>query len=228
MTQTLKQKIGSIPLIDYIHNVFVLRRSKIQIAENPSFVSEEAVEKYFELLRNSSFYVEYGSGGSTVAAAKLGKNFSSYEPSEKFLKLVSKKIKQLGKFDPQCMDLKSIYYGPTRTWGIPFPYVLSKFIFRKGMQKYSNPHWENLKRFPDLILIDGRFRVACALKAIKSLKHQDNWVIIVDDYLDREEYKIIEEFSELDAVIGTTAFFSKKLFSKDIDKAIVLHELEFL
>ena len=91
MKQTLKQKIGSIPLIDYIHNVFVLMCAKIQIAENPSFVSKEAVEKYFELLQNSSFYVEFGSGGSTVAAAKLGKNFSSYEPSEKFLKLVSNK-----------------------------------------------------------------------------------------------------------------------------------------
>ena len=228
MKQTLKQKIGSIPLIDYIHNVFVLRRAKIQISENPSFVSEEAVKKYFELLQKSNFYVEYGSGGSTVAAAKLGKNFTSYESSEKFLNLVSKKIIQLGKFDSQSMILKSINYGPTRTWGIPFPYALSKFIFRKGMQKYSDPHWENFKRFPDLILIDGRFRVACALKAIKSLKYQDDWVIIVDDYLGREEYKIIEEFSDLDAIIGTTAFFSKKLFSKDIDKAIVLHELDFL
>ena len=228
MKQTLKQKIGSIPLIDYIHNIFALRRAKIQISENPSFESKEAIEKYFELLQNSSFYVEFGSGGSTVAAAKLGKNFSSYEPSEKFLKLVSNKIKKLGKFDGQCMNLTSIYYGPTRTWGIPFPYILSKFIFRKGMQRYSNPHWENLKHFPDLILIDGRFRVACALKAIKSLKHQDNWVIIVDDYFDREEYKIIEEFSDLDAILGTTAFFTKKLFSKDIDKAIVLHELDFL
>ena len=43
-----------------------------------------------------------------------------------------------------------------------------------------------------------------------------------------EEYKIIEEFSNLDAILGTTAFFTKKLFSKDIDKAIVLHELDFL
>ena len=84
MKQTLKQKIGSISLIDYIHNVFVLRRAKIQISENPSFVSAEAIEKYFELLQKSSFYVEYGSGGSTVAAAKLGKKFSSYESSENF------------------------------------------------------------------------------------------------------------------------------------------------
>ena len=79
MKQTLKQKIGSIPLIDYIHNIFVLRRAKIQISENPSFVSKEAVKKYFELLQKSSFYVEYGAGGSTVAAAKLGKNFSISE-----------------------------------------------------------------------------------------------------------------------------------------------------
>ena len=59
----------------------------MKISENPSFVSEKAVKKYFELLQKSSFYVEYGSGGSTVAAAKLGKNFASYESSEKFLKL---------------------------------------------------------------------------------------------------------------------------------------------
>ena len=228
MKQTLKQKLGSIPLVDYIHNILVLRRAKIQIPEKPSFVNAEAVEKFFDLLEKSSFYVEYGSGGSTVAAAKLGKNFSSYESSEKFLKIVGEKIRKLGKFDPENIDLNSIYYGPTRTWGIPFPYIFNRFIFWKGMQNYSDPHWEKTKRYPDLILIDGRFRVACALKAIKSLKHQDNWVIIVDDYLDRQEYKIIEEFSDLDEILGTTAFFSKKLFVKDIDKAIISHELDFL
>jgi len=53
LKQTLKQKIGSIPLVDYIHNVFVLRHAKIQIAESPSFVSEKAVKKYFELLQKS-------------------------------------------------------------------------------------------------------------------------------------------------------------------------------
>ena len=62
MKQTLKQKIGSIPLIDYIHNVFVLRRAKIQIAENPSFVSKEAVEKFYEIAMSKGATDEGGPG----------------------------------------------------------------------------------------------------------------------------------------------------------------------
>ena len=52
--QTLKQKVGSIPLIDYIHNVFVLRRAKIQIAENPSILGLGDLELHDRERRQTS------------------------------------------------------------------------------------------------------------------------------------------------------------------------------
>ena len=44
---------------------------------------------------------------------------------------------------------------------------------------------------PDVVLIDGRFRVACFLYALIHTK--PGTVIIFDDYADRPEYHVVEE-----------------------------------
>jgi hypothetical protein len=45
----------------------------------------------------------------------------------------------------------------------------------------------------DLILIDGRFRVACALKCF----NLENCLILFDDFLNRAEYSIILKFYDI-------------------------------
>jgi hypothetical protein len=58
---------------------------------------------------------------------------------------------------------------------------------------------------PDLILVDGRFRVACALKCIQALKNSYD-MMLVDDY-SRSEYRVIETFAKLDRMCGRMAVF---------------------
>jgi hypothetical protein len=44
-------------------------------------------------------------------------------------------------------------------------------------------------------LIDGRFRVACALKAFSVIS--DTCVVLFDDFLNRPQYHIVLEFYEV-------------------------------
>ncbi len=74
---------------------------------------------------------------------------------------------------------------------------------------------------PDLVLVDGRFRVACALTAIKNLYDKFDFEILFDDYADREFYHAIEEFACLHDMHGRMAVFKQKLVSmEDLDAAI--------
>ena len=52
---------------------------------------------------------------------------------------------------------------------------------------------------PDLILIDGKFRVACALKLLNYFRRHRHidYELMVDDYVGRKQYHILEKFFEV-------------------------------
>ena len=61
----------------------------------------------------------------------------------------------------------------------------------------------------DAILVDGRFRVACALAVV--LRQPDSeWHMLVDDYEGRIHYEAIEEFAQLQGRHGRMALFEPK------------------
>ena len=140
---------------------------------------------YFEkYLKKSKFYLEYGSGASTFFAKKNKKKFISLEADKSFYSFVKKNIKQI----------KYLDIGPTKYFSIP---ILPTYMIRKKINYYSN-YLTNIYNsqgvIPDLILIDGRFRILTTLKIIRFLKKKkaQNITIIIDDYLKRRHYKNIE------------------------------------
>jgi hypothetical protein len=60
------------------------------------------------------------------------------------------------------------------------------------------------------VLIDGRFRVACAL-AVALNQYDKEWVVLVDDYVGRKEYQPIACFLELSGTYGRMAEFHPKV-----------------
>src|SRR5699024_4064786 len=58
-----------------------------------------------------------------------------------------------------------------------------------NFDSYFNWIWKQ-KEKPDVVLIDGRFRVACFLTSV--LYANPNTKIIFDDYTDRTYYHIVE------------------------------------
>lgn len=160
-----------------------------------------------ELLKRSlsgcKLFLEYGAGGSTVLAAKQGVcSIFSVESDRSFLDAVSGKLKLLegssSEFTPVCADI-----GPTGDWGAPTDKASAS-----KWPNYCVQVWEQLllsNTFPDVVLIDGRFRVACFLASL--VFSQKGTVILFDDYLDRPQYHSVERFIARSSTAGRMAEF---------------------
>ena len=107
-------------------------------------------------------------------------------------------------------------------YSIPILFFFRKFFLISKAKNYASnilAKLENKKIFPDLILIDGRYRVLCALYCYKFIiKYNFNTVIIVDDYLNRKSYHVLEKLFAF-KIIGRFGVFYK--FKK-------IHNIELL
>ena len=73
-----------------------------------------------------------------------------------------------------------------------YPIVTSKKKIKNYVESIDK--YFKKKKNPDLILIDGRFRVACCLNLLKHKKVKKNKILIVlDDYKKRKDYKILKK-----------------------------------
>ena len=80
--------------------------------------------------------------------------------------------------------------------------------------------WSELSRDADLLLIDGRFRVACAFMAVLLLNNRDAVIMIHDAH--REEYRVVEKYLDTTESVDTLNVYAMK---KDIVPADVLMDL---
>ena len=173
------------------------------IEESPSL--EEESNKYLtDALKQAKFYLEYGSGGSTVLASKLGVDYITIETDLLFLNAVKNKVNQLG--NKNLSKQKYLYrnIGLTSRWGHPlFPDTRRQSLLTK-FKNYSDPKFA-MRDKPDLIMIDGRFRAVTLLRMYDYLKTYTGWKVLFDDYFSREEYKIVSQFFKVDERLGRLA-----------------------
>lgn len=180
------------------------RFTHFRVPDEPHF--DNPSTKYFmEEVNKSSFYVEYGTGGSTVQVAKWKKPFIAVDSDKVFLDSVQRKLGTL----ENNQHLIHVDVGITGPWGIPL-FKKPKTNRLNKWKAYPEAPWKLITedRFPDLILVDGRFRVACALTSIKHMSKQTNAKLLIDDYADRPHYHVIQRFARLDAMVGRMAVFS--------------------
>jgi len=151
-------------------------------------------------LSESKNYLEYGVGGSTVLASSFPlESIISVDSDIKWIDKVKSEIDDTGKF----ISLEYCDIGEVRDWGIPINY--NGF---KNYWKYITQPWRIAKInqiIPDVILIDGRFRVACFLYTLTKVSSET--VILFDDYTNRTEYSTIERFLMPIATHGHMAEF---------------------
>lgn len=160
--------------------------------------------------------LEYGSGGSTVLASEMpGKTIYSVESSRVWTKMMRAWFEME---QPVSMpQMRHVNVGPTGKWGSPKD--------GSGFQRYHLyplSVWDSDGfQHPDVILVDGRFRVACALTAM--LRCTKETTLLFDDYEGRKGYHVIEEFLEKQEVIGKMARFTvnKTALSRDKMTAII-------
>ena len=168
--------------------------------ERRELLFEGSEDLFRELINKSQIYGEYGMGQSTINAMsnehiKVFSVDSDRVWVEKIQSICNKK----------SHHLKYIDLGGVKEWGYPKDY--SK---RQNIKLYLNYIW-NMEDKPDLVLIDGRFRVASFLTSLRECKVGTK--IIFDDYENRPYYHIVEDFIKPDRIFGVQAFF--EVTSKD-------------
>jgi hypothetical protein len=159
------------------------RTAQIAIAlesGEPNLPSPER-ECFYAELKGCRTYLEYGSGGSTLAAVRTVPCVVSVENDRAFHGAVTRKARSLsaGKYFPIFVNT-----GRTSEWGEPI--VQRRTAFRRWLwRRYAIAPWIAIERnglSPDLILIDGRFRVACALESLLRLPSGSSCRILLDDF----------------------------------------------
>jgi hypothetical protein len=113
----------------------------------------------------------------------------------------------------------------SNTWGYPGPSCTEDQKINYSNQIISLD--KNLSNDIDLVMIDGRFRVACCLKCFNVINNE--CLIAFDDFLDRPEYHIVLIYYE---IVDQTdddrmVILKKKQNIKSIpDKLIKKYELD--
>ncbi|ESQ77249.1 hypothetical protein [Asticcacaulis sp. AC402] len=164
-------------------------------------MDEPAQSYFFDLLEQASVYLEYGSGGSTVCAAHTI-NISTVISVESDPQWIGHVRHNLGEVAHK-VHLEHADVGPVVDWGRPRD--------RGGIDTYHNyatQPWEiawRLGVMPDLIMVDGRFRVACFLYSLVCAP--EGATMILDDYVGRDHYKVVEDFCPLFEMSGRMAVF---------------------
>jgi hypothetical protein len=212
---------------------FTLKRALLGIAvpEKPVFDCEASTSWFAAQLSRVDSYVEYGSGGSTVLAAALAVPFATCDSDKRFLSAVERKIQLLGYASPRQQIFRYAGVGPVTYWGTP---LVAKprsqrriMMFRQYSALPCSPEW---LKGEVLVLVDGRFRVACALKAAKALSLGGlRYSVVVDDYATNDSYNVLERHIFLKQRVGRMAIFGDSFLSDEqqLISAIAESELDW-
>ena len=169
-----------------------------------------------EAYRLAGAILEYGSGGSTVVASELpGKTIVTVESDPDWAAMMRAWFAE----NPGQSAVEVIHadIGPTKAWGHP----AGTEDWRK-FPAYPLEVWERGVA-PDVVLVDGRFRVGCALAtAFRTAKPV---TVLFDDYFGRAAYHRVEEFLGSPERVGRMALFEVSPMPVPQDRLLRVIEL---
>ena len=171
----------------------------------PIRLTDDEISLLCKYLQSSKNYLEFGSGGSTfLALINSVPDIYSVESDADWIEyLRTYKIIQNAEQNEQ-LKFHHVDIGKTKEWG--YPADDSK---RDNYGLYSSDIFNTIKNTDiDLVFIDGRFRVACAISAIMNCNSDIR--IILHDYTIREYYKTIEKFLDIVESADTLVVFKPK------------------
>jgi len=170
-------------------------------------------------LRSARSYVEFGSGGSTVAAAALVQGpVTTLDSSQEWLSRVEAACTAM----PAAARPKLVFadIGPIGAWGTPVGES-----HRERWPDYAKCIWsvEGASQ-ADLFLVDGRFRVSCAVETL--LRCRADAILLIHDFAHRTRYHVVRELAREVATTRTlTAFIKRADFNAERARQIAQEHL---
>jgi len=171
--------------------------------------NEQALFESF--LRSASSYVEFGTGGSTVLAARAVRQWLiALDSSVEWLEKVRVACEREGA--AVTPTLVPVDIGPIGDWGRP-------------MDDSARERWplyhESIWTLPGstesgLYMVDGRFRVACFAQIL--LRCRPGAIVLIHDFQGRPHYHVVHELAREVARSGALSAF---VVGPDLDRARV-------
>jgi len=161
--------------------------------------SPAEIDKLLSLMEDARHYVEYGAGGSTAMACLSGvQQITSIETDIDFCVATIERHELRKYLDMGRLRLRHVDIGETVQWGFPkrppADHQIEAYLSEVGRAGEA-----------DLILIDGRYRVAAAASAY--LASNRDTTIVIHDYAPRAYYHRVREFLELVESVEELAVF---------------------
>lgn len=179
----------------------------LHIEKDVLFDGSDALFK--DLAKKSQTYFEYGCGKSTEWVLKNTKaKVFAVDTSKEWIAKVERNTKDY----QNRLQIDWVDCGELRDWGRPINY--SK---RENFEKYAKSLWKY--GAPSLVLIDGRFRVHCCLTAFKTAPA--GTMILFDDYTNRPQYHVCEEFAKIEDKCGRMVLFVAPTDKRNIKNKII-------
>jgi predicted O-methyltransferase YrrM len=155
------------------------------------FTNQNEEEFFFKSINKNSKILEYGSGVSTFEIAKICEKITSIEHQKHW-------YEQLNNSKPDNCEI--IFEAPN------LPYI--EGITCGSYEEFKSYIEAPITKGPfDVILIDGRARVACA-SICNKLSHE-NTIVFIHDF-NREEYLETLKYLDLIEQVDTMAKFKIK------------------
>lgn len=179
----------------------------------------DAVVDWLEArLKQSRCFLEYGSGGSTRLAGVLNvPRIVSVESDRNFARAVRVAVKKSGSKSVHTTIVPNI--GKTKAWGYPVGFEAFRLWPNYALRAWEFIREKNLS--PDLVLIDGRFRVGCFLASL--MEARPGTAILFDDYVPRQDvYGLVERYLAPSELIDRSAAFvvPESIPLRDIARAL--------
>jgi hypothetical protein len=170
-----------------------------EIKCKPHFIYEE-LTAFLSFLTKDTIYFETGSGCSSILAKYYAKKTYAVEGCIKYYKIgIKNGLKDVLIFK----DLKPDDF----TWSFPGK--------KSNLNDWKNYFQSYKKEYnADVILIDGRFKVATAMDIFDKIR--DDTVILLHEYFERPSYFILEEYYDYVYHWGRLYCFVKKKNIKQI------------
>ncbi|WP_232790455.1 hypothetical protein [Pelagovum pacificum] len=170
-----------------------IQRPKLTLPEAESALLQE---RYAE----ASVILEYGAGGSTVVASEMPeKTIWSVESDADWIDMMNVW------FDANEVASRPVLVhgdvGKVKNWGMPVNNAAQARFARYPLAVWDMDGFMQ----PDLVLIDGRFRVGCLLACL--FRSKAPLTVLFDDYDNRPEYHVVETYAQKVETVGRMARF---------------------
>ena len=202
-------------------SVSLQEHSGVPICPQKPWMTDEETECFRKWIPKSGVVLEFGMGGSTRLFCETGiARLDSVESDPAWVAAMAGDPFLAFFIRKNRLFLHHADIGPVREHGLPISQP------HPGWLRYHQQVWESINADAlDMVLIDGRFRLACACQVL--LRCPQRPLLLIHDFSCRPHYHAILAFTDVKDSVGTTVVLRQKPDINIRKLALVLQYAQF-